>query len=71
MQSNKDYQHFCFQEVVDNYIGIVKMIDTGDRIKLDQEHLETVIPAIRKYSHYYSKASNSCLQYLAPLVQKL
>ena len=36
------------KEVVDNYIGIVTMIDTGDRLKFDQEHLETVIPAINK-----------------------
>ena len=36
------------KEVVDNYIAIVKMIETGDCIKLDQEHLETVIPALHK-----------------------
>ena len=39
---------FCFllQEVIDLYGGIVKMLDTGDKVKVDQTHLETVIPAI-------------------------
>ncbi|KAM9328089.1 DNA/RNA-binding protein KIN17 [Pholidichthys leucotaenia] len=32
-------------EVRDKYAGVVKMIDSGDKLKLDQNHLETVIPA--------------------------
>ena len=28
------------------------MLDTGAKLKIDQAHLETVIPAIGKYSHY-------------------
>ena len=37
----------CFsqQEVIDKYTAVVKMIDSGDKLKLDQTHLETVIPA--------------------------
>lgn len=39
----------CFrvslQEVKDKYSAVVKMIDSGDKLKLDQTHLETVIPA--------------------------
>ena len=27
------------------------MLDTGAKVKIDQAHLETVIPAIGKYSH--------------------
>ena len=27
---------------------MVKMLDSGDKIKVDQSHLETVIPAIGK-----------------------
>ncbi|KAK2105524.1 hypothetical protein P7K49_015038 [Saguinus oedipus] len=33
------------KEVIDKYTAVVKMIDSGDRLKLDQTHLETVIPA--------------------------
>lgn len=33
------------QEVQDKYTAVVKMIDSGDKLKLDQSHLETVIPA--------------------------
>lgn len=33
------------REVQNKYTAIVKMIDSGDKLKLDQSHLETVIPA--------------------------
>lgn len=33
-------------EVKNKYTAIVKLLDTGKKLKLDQEHLETVIPAI-------------------------
>uniref|UniRef100_A0A2K6NRT9 DNA/RNA-binding protein KIN17 n=1 Tax=Rhinopithecus roxellana TaxID=61622 RepID=A0A2K6NRT9_RHIRO len=33
------------KEVIDKYTAVVKMIDSGDKLKLDQSHLETVIPA--------------------------
>ncbi|XP_036257368.1 DNA/RNA-binding protein KIN17-like [Molothrus ater] len=33
------------KEVIDKYTAIVKVIDSGDKLKLDQTHLETVIPA--------------------------
>lgn len=33
------------QEVIDKYTAVVKVIDSGDKLKLDQTHLETVIPA--------------------------
>lgn len=32
-------------EVRDKYTAVVKMIDSGDKLKLDQNHVETVIPA--------------------------
>lgn len=35
-------------EVKDKYTAVVKLLDTGKKLKLDQEHLETVIPAIGK-----------------------
>ncbi|NWT21815.1 KIN17 protein, partial [Cardinalis cardinalis] len=33
------------KEVIGKYAAIVKVIDSGDKLKLDQIHLETVIPA--------------------------
>lgn len=35
-------------EVVDKYAAVVKMLDKGAKLKLDQQHLETVIPGIGK-----------------------
>ncbi|CAK6949947.1 DNA/RNA-binding protein KIN17 [Scomber scombrus] len=32
-------------EVRDKYAAVVKLIDSGDKLKLDQNHVETVIPA--------------------------
>lgn len=33
-------------EVVDKYCAKVRMLDSGTKVKLDQNHLETVIPAV-------------------------
>nr|XP_056703687.1 DNA/RNA-binding protein KIN17 [Euleptes europaea] len=33
------------KEVINKYTAVVKMLDSGDKLKLDQTHLETVIPA--------------------------
>ena len=35
-----------FQTVFDKFGAVIKMLDSGDKIKVDQTHLETVIPAI-------------------------
>lgn len=35
-------------EVLDKYTGVVKLIENGAIIKLDQAHLETVLPALGK-----------------------
>lgn len=37
------------QELKDPNTAVVKMIDSGAKIKMDQIHVETVIPAIGKY----------------------
>lgn len=34
--------------IEDRFTGVIQMIDTGDTLKVDQAHLETVIPAIGK-----------------------
>ncbi|ELU12133.1 hypothetical protein CAPTEDRAFT_224242 [Capitella teleta] len=36
------------REVIGKFGAVVKMLDSGDKIKVDQEHLETVIPGIGK-----------------------
>lgn len=36
------------REVLGKYMAVVKLIDTGKKLKIDQEHLETVIPALGK-----------------------
>uniref|UniRef100_A0A0B7A2H7 DNA/RNA-binding protein Kin17 WH-like domain-containing protein n=1 Tax=Arion vulgaris TaxID=1028688 RepID=A0A0B7A2H7_9EUPU len=36
------------EEVKDLYTGIIKMLDSGDKLKVDQTHVETVIPGIGK-----------------------
>lgn len=35
-------------KVMDKYQAKVKLIESGEKLKVDQEHLETVIPAIGK-----------------------
>lgn len=36
------------RDVVDRYVAVVKLFDCGTKLKLDQEHLETVIPAVNR-----------------------
>jgi len=33
-------------DVVDIYVGIIQIVDTNQKLKIDQAQLETVIPAI-------------------------
>lgn len=35
-------------EVIDKYRAKIKLIETGEKLKVDQEHLETVIPNLNK-----------------------
>lgn len=32
------------KDVIDEYVGLVVLLETGAKLKLDQEHLETVVP---------------------------
>ncbi|XP_041457978.1 DNA/RNA-binding protein KIN17-like isoform X2 [Lytechinus variegatus] len=36
------------KDVIDRYTGVIKLIDLGSKVKIDQVHLETVIPGIGK-----------------------
>ena len=40
------------QEVKDVFAAVIKMLDTGDKIKVDQAHVETVIPALGELFDY-------------------
>jgi len=35
-------------DIVDKYSGVVRMLDSSDRVRVDEAHLETVIPALGK-----------------------
>lgn len=41
-------QKGVIREVIDKYVAVVKLLESGQKLKLDQEHLETVIPALGK-----------------------
>lgn len=41
-------------EVKERYRAVVKLLDSGEKLKLDQTHLETVLPAIGMYNHHRS-----------------
>jgi len=46
--------------VVDKYSAIVTMLDTGHTLKLDQAHLETVIPAEGRMVEVVNGAYRGC-----------
>nr|CAI5821054.1 unnamed protein product [Callosobruchus analis] len=41
-------QKGVIREVIDKYVAILKILDNSKKLKIDQEHLETVIPTIGK-----------------------
>ncbi|CAI9722006.1 RNA-binding KIN17-like [Octopus vulgaris] len=46
---DKYYKRKAVVKQVENlFMAVVKMLDTGDKVRLDQSHLETVIPALGK-----------------------
>ncbi|XP_067140977.1 DNA/RNA-binding protein KIN17 [Centruroides vittatus] len=47
-------------DIKNQYVGIVKMLDGGDVLKLDQVHLETVIPAFGKQVLILNGAYRGC-----------
>jgi len=40
-------------QVIDKYVAVVRIISTGTKVKLDQEHLETVIPSAGEFSQHF------------------
>jgi len=43
---DKFYKNVVVTDIPDKYVAIVLMLDSGHKQKLDQAHLQTVIPAI-------------------------
>lgn len=48
------------EEVQDLYTAVVRMLDTNDKLKIDQTHLETVIPMIGKELMVVNGAYRGC-----------
>ncbi|CAN8001187.1 unnamed protein product [Ixodes hexagonus] len=46
MDANWTFHVPRLQDVQERYVGVVRMLDSGDVLKVDQTHLETVIPNI-------------------------
>ena len=40
------FLYFWYQDVQNLFVAVVKLLDSGGLLKVDQEHLETVIPAL-------------------------
>ncbi len=58
------------KEVIDLYSAIVCMLDTGHKLKLDQDHLETVIPAEGRAVRVVNGAHRGCTATLKSLDEK-
>lgn len=53
----------------DKYSALIKVIDTGDKVKVDQAHVETVIPAIGKGVLLLRGPHRGCEAVLTELVE--
>lgn len=54
-------------EVVEKYGAKVKLLETGEKLKLDQKHCETVIPAVGKKVKVLNGAYRGSIAYLEDL----
>lgn len=57
-------------EVPDKYVAAVSMLDSGHKLKLDQAHLETVIPAVGRPVLVVNGAYRGCSAILKELDEK-
>jgi len=64
-------QKGVIREVIDKYGAVIKIIETGKKLKLDQEHLETVIPAIGKLVKIVNGAYRGEIATLLSLNEKM
>ncbi|XP_067612838.1 DNA/RNA-binding protein KIN17 [Eurosta solidaginis] len=63
-------QKAVVQEVIDKYRAKIKFLDTGDKLKVDQAHLETVIPALDKPILVVNGAYRGCEALLKKLDER-
>ncbi|KAI8120578.1 DNA/RNA-binding protein KIN17 [Lucilia cuprina] len=63
-------QKAVVQEVIDKYRAKVKFLETGEKVKVDQAHLETVIPALDKLVLVVNGAYRGCEAVLKKLDEK-
>ncbi|KAM7348089.1 kin17 DNA and RNA binding protein [Cochliomyia hominivorax] len=63
-------QKAVVQEVIDKYQAKIKFLETGDKVKVGQAHLETVIPALDKLVLVVNGAYRGCEAYLRKLDEK-
>lgn len=57
-------------EVIERYAAKVKLLETGGRVKVDQTHLETVIPAVGKAVRVLNGAYRDCTATLLQLDER-
>ncbi|XP_053680459.1 DNA/RNA-binding protein KIN17 [Anopheles nili] len=58
-------------EVVDKFRAVIKLLETGEKIKVDQAHLETVIPAVEKKVLVLNGAYRGCTAILKAINTEL
>ncbi|XP_036326781.1 DNA/RNA-binding protein KIN17 [Rhagoletis pomonella] len=63
-------QKAVVQEVIEKYRAKIKFLDTGDKLKVDQAHLETVIPALDKPILVLNGAYRGCEAILKSLDER-
>lgn len=56
-------------EVIDKYTGKIKLLDSNEKVKLDQEHCETVIPIVGKLVKVLNGGYRGCTAYLKEIDQ--
>lgn len=57
-------------EVIERYAAKVKLLETGARVKVDQTHVETVIPAVGKTVRVLNGAYRDCTAMLLQLDER-
>lgn len=56
-------------EMINKYSAKIRLIDTGEKVKLDQEHCETVIPLVGKLVRVLNGGYRGCTAYLREIDQ--
>lgn len=56
-------------EMINKYTAKIRLIDTGEKVKLDQEHCETVIPLVGKLVRVLNGGYRGCTAYLREIDQ--